>query len=504
MAIANFFDKILLGASQLLKDLDQLNFDQILARVTIHIHFDESTETNKEGRLTVDMLVRLLCRLYPRLTIKAPESSKYRDEMEKLAIAINPLIDLNKPELSGIHIVVGDTPLTSPEPIFYIGSDNWLAKLSTLAPVGSGKTDNPLGAGAAACMASANVFRSVFSSLLPHSEIDQNLELSMYDFKQTAFENPDLPPTILMDNTMLVGAGAIGNGVIWALRNCLPLKGSLTVIDPDLIKLSNLQRYVLATQDHIGCVKTKLASDYGNTVNFKLVEGEGDWKNFIHSFSGFIENIAVCVDNVDTRIMCQANLPRKIFNAWTQQEDLAVSTHTNFLDEACLCCLYMPNHEAPSLSTEIAQQLKVPEPMIRNYLANQKPLDKPLLDLICNAYNLDVTQLESHIGEQIQVFYSDVVCGGILLKLSNDTTLKNGSEMQVPCAFESAFAGILLASVLIKNAMGKDLVISAINRFNLIRKLSPYTYHVVEKNGSCICTDEIFRKVFAEKWMRAH
>ncbi|RWB39812.1 MAG: hypothetical protein EOQ46_26240 [Mesorhizobium sp.] len=50
---------------------------------------------------------------------------------------------------------VGDSRCPLPKAVS--GSSGWLAKFSVSQLVGSGESDNPLGAGAAACIAAANL-----------------------------------------------------------------------------------------------------------------------------------------------------------------------------------------------------------------------------------------------------------------------------------------------------------------------------------------------------------
>src|SRR5271169_2892783 len=83
-------------------------------------------------------------------------------------------------------VVIGKTtPATSTRgPLFFIGSDGWRTKLSSERPVGSGESGNPLGAGAAACFAAANVFRAVFRDQIVGGDPDAEIDLNLLTYQQ--------------------------------------------------------------------------------------------------------------------------------------------------------------------------------------------------------------------------------------------------------------------------------------------------------------------------------
>src|SRR5205807_4626296 len=61
----------------------------------------------------------------------------------------------------------------------------------------------------------------------------------------------------MRSDTVLVGAGAVGHGVIWALSR-LRSRPKLTVIDPEDLDLGNLQRYVMALRRDVGRPKVDI------------------------------------------------------------------------------------------------------------------------------------------------------------------------------------------------------------------------------------------------------
>ena len=98
MALANFFDKASLGLSQILKGCDRNELERLLWDRTVGIFYDENASTSKEGRATLDLTVRLLARLYPKIRIESTYANELKDQLAALAKSINPVIDITDVE----------------------------------------------------------------------------------------------------------------------------------------------------------------------------------------------------------------------------------------------------------------------------------------------------------------------------------------------------------------------------------------------------------------------
>lgn len=186
MAFANFFDRSATAASQVLSDFNVESYKATLSANMIGLYFDEAAAVSPEGRATLDMCVRILARLYPAIVIAGAGSKAeaFGKELTTLAVAINDRIDLSTDiARSTVAIVVGETDLAGSMTKLFVGSDGWHARLSRSAPVGSGPTANPFGAGAAGCFAAANIFRFVFASQLVCGDLDDRIDVSLFDYR---------------------------------------------------------------------------------------------------------------------------------------------------------------------------------------------------------------------------------------------------------------------------------------------------------------------------------
>jgi hypothetical protein len=173
MSFANFFDRTATAASQVLSNFSLDAYKATLSEHLVGLYFDNAAAASPEGRATLDLCVRILTRLYPAMTLAGvgSKAEAYGSELKKLALGINDRIDLPSDIMnSAVFIVVGNTDIAGGKTRIFAGSDGWRGLISQDGPVGSGSTENPFGAGAAACFAAANVFRFVFAHQLTRGE----------------------------------------------------------------------------------------------------------------------------------------------------------------------------------------------------------------------------------------------------------------------------------------------------------------------------------------------
>lgn len=503
MALANFLGKSALSASQVLKDFNYDGFQQILLSHRIRMSFDKKTVASAEGFACADLLVRLLARLYPNLHLHCTDGkSPELDQFNELAMSVNPFIDLSAVEPT-VAIIIGDTNIKFSCTQFYIGSDQWLAKFSLTKPQLCGNSINRFGAGAAACFAAANLFRHVFSGQLPAGGLDDEFIYSCFNgsFREKAEQGPAIK-NVDLDDTVFIGLGAIGNGATWALKD-LPLSGSLHLVDGQKADPSNLQRYVLTTQDDIEQPKVNLINRFLNHPAVKSYPFHFD-EYIINRGNWNISRAVVCVDTAEDRRMVQGSLPKRIINAWTQAEQCGVSHHYDFLNDPCLACIYIPQVESKSLPMKVAESFGFSEEfhirLVRDYMANQRPVDEGMINLIARFKNVHAQLLKPYIGKRLETFYAEVICGGVMMELTGGSQQK---AAEVPSAFESAFSGILLAAELVIDCGGLHRKNTyTIHKLNLLRPVTGYTFDSVNKQSApgCICHDPVYRNRYADKW----
>lgn len=499
MAIANFFDKVARGAAQILKGFDRDSLISALTVQRIGVAFDSKALGSREARTSLEMSVNLLSRFYPRLIFVADQ--KDLDSagwlVGDLPRSINPDIDIefNTPELSAC-LAFGDSRPDAAGPVISVGSDRWIARLSSSRPTSSGDSMNPFGAGAAACLGVANLFRSTFGTHLPNAGLDADLTLSVLDFAQngTAQPGPEID-AVDLGESYLIGLGAIGNGAIWALARISGLHGTLHIVDDETIDLTNLQRYVLTRQGSVGSSKVGLASESLSETGLSIESHAVRWGEYlIHREDWRFERVAVAVDSALDRQEIQGCLPRWIANAWTQPGNIGISRHSFVGDDACLMCLYLPTSKSKNEDELIASAIGLPEAIleVRDLLFKGTPLTADWIERIAAANKLPSTELQQYMGKPLRAFYSEAICGGLVMQLGGGA---GPAQAEVPMAFQSALAGILLAAELVANAGGlKTSPPPVISRIDLLRPLIARVSENRKKvmDGRCICQDQDF------------
>ncbi len=472
------------------------------------VAFDQVACELFEGRATLDLLVDLLSRLYPRLALVCldPGSSEHLEALKAKAAAINPLIEIETSlDAAGIVAVVGRTPLHEGDCV-YVGSEGWRVKLSRSRPVGSADGRNPFGAGAAACFAAANIFRHVFRESLTRGEPDRDFELSLLDFsKSSPGANPVLEGVDLGESH-LVGIGAVGHGAAWALSRA-PVQGMLHLVDAETIDDTNPQRYVSTLWADRGSSKVEqVVGWFGSPGGLQVVPHPMTWGQYLQQRQDWhLERVAVALDSAEERIAVQAALPRWLVNAWTQALDLGVSRHEFTGEKACLACLYLPTGQRKSESELIAEAIGLPQlerDVIRGHLYQSLPLDRPFLKQIAAAKGMPVEPLLPFEGKPLREFYSKAVCGGIVLQHSGKTDASQGSA-EVPMAFQSALAGVLVASEMVIHAGAlRDEPIATTTKINLLRPLGSELNVPEAKREGCICQDKDYQAAYRTKYER--
>lgn len=505
MGLADFFDKNVSAAAGVLQSFERESFKALLESVTVALAVDRGAASN-EGKASAELLVDILVRLYPKIALVPLETGleSVVDALGKRARLINKNVEI-KEDFSGttVCVVIGTTPVAAELRPIYIGSNNWVCRISDVAPVGSGPSSNPFGAGAAACFAAANVFRAVFCLQLQNGALDKDLTLSLFDLSQedSANSNPALPDVDLGE-LHVAGLGAIGNGFIWALARLPSLRGSIHLIDPEALDLSNLQRYVLSRRKEVGKAKVTLMAKQVKRATLDVHPHPQSWAEFFGTLSDKrVNRVVTALDTAQDRMGVQTSLPRRILNSWTRQENFGVSAHAFLGEGACLACLYMPTGVRKNEDEIVAEALRLTDQLmrVRELMYSNQPIDPPLLQIISERWQVPLNELQQFAHLPIRKFYQDAVCGGALLKIGADLA---GQAVPVPMAHQSCLAGIVLAaSLVVELATGVEPE-GRVTTINLLRPLGAYLQQPNRKraDGRCLCEDVDFIEAYRNKY----
>lgn len=430
---------------------------------------------------------------YPALRL-AGRAGSLRDRLEEIALNINPRIDLSSNGAVDGGIAVGRTRPAF-DRVVYAGADDWAAEVGRLSRRTVRGSDYPFGAGVAASLAAANLFRML---LLPDPRLDRDTRLEVPAL--VGAENGSSPRSMLPGTAVLIGAGAIGNAAAWALART-PAQGRLTIVDHETIELSNLQRYVLAERRDEGSRKVDVGARVfdGNIVAAPFPD---DLRAFVEARGHAVDAMLLALDSAADRRSAQASLPRWIANAWTQSNDLGVSVHPTFgSGNACVACLYLPAAVVPNEDALVSDALEIPDQVaeVRTLLHTGAGVSRSMLDLIAGRMQVPVDLLAPYEGRPIRELYVEGVCGGGVIPLGHVGTPR--SEVHVPLAHQSAMAGVLLAAALIAGPAAADSA-AFVSHLDPSRPVPAEPTQRVRARGDhrCICEDRDYRSVWVRKY----
>lgn len=502
MALADFFDRAAVAASHILLGYDDAAFRARVESTNVGLAFGPEI-TQNDGQHAADMVIRLYARLYPTITLHvAPGAEASASTLEALATLINPKIELRRGGPTTNTIVLGEGAPAVPDAsaLVYVGSNDWDALVSADAPLGFSSSGSPFGAGAAAAIACAHVFAAAFGATSPLGP--GILTFSTLEGVPRATSTQLRAEDVDFARTVLVGLGAIGNAVVWALARSR-VRGDIALVDDQTGDLGNLQRYVLAERDDVDERKTDIA--------MRALNGSLRGRPFPRDYATFValegyrwDQLIVALDSAAGRRSVQASLPKRIVNAWTQLENLGVSEHGTFGGPgACLSCLYLPHGVVPSDHELVADALRIPEQVVpvKDLLYNGAAVPDDMLTLIIERFGLAGVDVDRFRGQPIGVLYTNGICGGALVPLEA-VDQASRRHMHVPVAHQSALAGILLAAAAIRQAAFGESERTLETRIDLRKRITPYTTNIVpaDTTGRCICQDPVYVGAYETKY----
>lgn len=524
LSLARFHSRIndaigpLLGADVDLKAL--------LSNKSVLLSAPESLEEHPLQLAGFMLATNLCARLYPRLYIVAP--ARVFEQCFALSKQINPQCDVER----GIGRFDGELAwATGPRSA---GNETNSTRATRVAPshwsvlLNSPDAEhlrptNILTSLAAATVGVSELFRQVFAELMPAGKSRPSTGgFNLLTHAEANPNVPDLPPAIDLGRVHLVGAGAIGQAALYTLAR-LGARGTIVIVDPESITLSNLQRYVLTLDADVGVSKCAVAAralqgSQLNTVRVEKLWGQDD-------ASASLECVCTAVDSAESRIAIQASLPRRIYNAWTQADDLGWSRHEQFGVAPCLACLYWPTRARPHYYELIASALRQDPLRVLSYLVPRIAADVPLrkelvpvlqnmpipaaasewyersiLEDVATARSLSIEALAAWRGRPLTELYHEGICGGALVRHEADIA---STDVAVPLAHQSVLAGIMLATQVVVASvpeLAEWRPAMTEGRLDLLAPMPQMPARPRQRTPGCLCSDPDFLERFDAMW----
>lgn len=450
----------------------------------------------------------LLARLYPRIALDAPPelAKRARDEV----LAINPACELlDATAAADAWITWSDAPVADQVSVWASGGN---VALDT--PIDDFGSPEPAAALIAAALGASELFRTVFAVNLGARG---RAAATPFAFNIVTLGEPrELQARLAggaIGRVALVGAGAVGQAAALTVAES-GAHGNVVVMDPEVVELSNLQRYVLTRDAHVGVKKTKLAADRLRAAGLVTNAIDGRWSA---EARGKFDAVLVALDTERDRIGVAASLPGAIYNAWTQEADLGWSRHEAFGKEPCLACLYWPSGPRPHQYETIARELGQHPLRVLGYLVGRLPGGVPLpadripvtpliptppeatewstrslLDDVARAGGVDPARLVAWRDRPLPDFHREAVCAGALLELDLQT---DREPTVVPLAHQSAIAGVMLGVQLLvagNPVLRAERPAAPEARLDVLANLPQIFPRPRARTAGCICSDQEF------------
>ena len=330
-------------------------------------------------------------------------------------------VDINRGIKTTLHVLIND--------------NSFVLTQDPISEPPNETTSHPLFLLLTACYSSAAILK------LAVPEIPFSCKLPM-DFSLSEVLDPELlNKKIDLGKCYMAGAGAIGNGLLWAFRY-LDIQGQLHICDDDKIGKGNLNRQLFFAEEEIGLHKAKVLAKKAQKYlpNLQLLPRTNLLQNLEEAGGGFwLSRLISAVDSRRARRALQGECPGEVFDASTTDiSEIVVHYHKQPTDLACMSCIYSEDDAERSHELNIAEALSVDVSEVK-----KGRITAEIAEVIVKRFpetNIKASNIE---GEAYDSLYKSLCGQGQLQNVENGQTL-------APFCFVSVLAGVMLAIEIVK------------------------------------------------------
>jgi E1 N-terminal domain/ThiF family len=250
---------------------------------------------------------------------------------------------------------------------------------------------------------------------------------------------------IALDDAVLAGAGAIGNGFLRAARH-LDISGTLTVVDPKRVGRGNPNRCLYFDESDVDLPKasrlcTKAQPDF---PSLRLEAADMPFEE-LRKLRGRVRRVIVGVDSRPVRRSIQKGLSLQVLDASTTDvTEIILHSHRQPTTGACLACIYKHIPDELARTRDIASGLGI-----------------DLADIIPGGL-IDERVAAKIFAVHPQLTPSELVgiaFDSLFKQLCGEQALLSpaGAQVLAPFAFVSNLAGALLAVELARFDAGQEI-----------------------------------------------
>lgn len=256
-----------------------------------------------------------------------------------------------------------------------------------------------------------------------------------FEFSDLGLDIKVLDSPIILGKAYLVGAGAVGNGLLWALRH-LNVDGELQVSDDDVVENGNLNRQIWFQEEDVGHSKVDRLCQKAQShfSMLKLIPRNARLQKLEERNNAWLSRLIVAVDSPAARRSLQNEIPCEVFDASTTDiREVIVHYHKQVTDHACLACIYSGNEQETERDQHIASHLGVSVEQVK-----MLTIDFEAAEAIARNFSNKIHDPKQLVGIAYESLFKRL-CGEKAL------TILGGRQIIAPFAFVSVLAGTLLA-----------------------------------------------------------
>jgi len=355
-----------------------------------------------------------------------------------------------------------------------INSNGFVARVTSGAADISDECDifNPIGALAAACLGIGEVFKRLIRLKGERGEMLNGFSFSLRTYGQSPDYGPPIPEVIPHD-LLVVGAGAIGNGIVHLLSS-LPLTGTVTIVDREEYGQENLGTCLLIGPDDLNKPKAEFLASVLREHNIRADGFFGEFEQYVSKLHRFPRIVLNGLDNIDVRHEVQRALwPDIVIDGAIGDFMCQVSRHPWPDDIACLICLFQrpagrPAEEIQSEATGLSKgRLLEPESLVTEADVEAAPREKQ-------------PGLRLRIGQPV----CSVVQEAMAQKISLEQREK-GFEPSVP--FVACFSACMVMTEALAYLCGWDTKLGPRFQFDFLRGPAFGLELPQARSENCVC-----------------
>ena len=390
---------------------------------------------------------------------------------------------------SAAELVIGSSlPRTTSKRKVYLSVTTEQVVLSTI-PQGRASCEPipPILALLTACYASAATLYHAIGGILPFELPDPLI----VRFDELGVNAQSLARPIDIGRAYLAGAGAIGNGFLWAARH-LNFSGRLEIVDDDSVSSGNLNRQIWFDRGDIGKEKVDQlkAKAQPSLPNLEIVPRRSRLQNLPEKTDGpWLRRLIVAVDSRRARRELQNEFPGEVFDASTTDiREIVLHYHRQPTTNACLSCIYEPDDEEFTREHHIAEHLGVTINEVRTERIS-------CAAAFAIAARFPEAQASEIQGMAYDSFFKKLCAEGQLGVIADKRTI-------APFAFMSVLAGTLLALEVVRR-LGDETAKRNFNYWRLSPWFPPLGRRRVmrsKQQGCAFCGQPIMAAVNAALW----